>query len=893
MTHDNFETTSDALQGFENNAEEGQIRSDIAMDESYNERFKDDLESSDLFDRAKKFIANSQIFEALSLLKSHGYEVETLLGRYNELQQKIINGTISSEQQTTETNQIRDSIIKFIQVEKEKFIEQTYFETIHELVLSSPQNINPIIIDVADQQKIARLFSKRVLFVRCQDSKILSSIYEAIVSYHLTQDKSIEIYQPNSDLSLLELGRGRRLEIEYYEKTVVKREVSTIVVIDKPPVYFLNGFEKTYLRAKQIREHLQSKNIALICLLPSSKYEKEDFDKQYRSIQREAKDIFEYWDISYLKHFLETHFTNEAVEYLQTQIKGLNIDEDALYPDIQGISVEGYSDYQKYFDTLRQRVQNRVSTEKDALERLRQQFENGDYLQRVILFIGAFFPGIVWKEFDFLTGFFLQNAPILPAIPPKEGEPIVYELPWMEKWRAKNAELLRSCLLKTISKEEGRVVEFVQPSYGIHFKEFLVEDYYPFIEPWLNQAGNSGFLFGNFSERMQRSIIQLIVTATRSDPTSYDEFWLKNIVTNIKANFDGVDSSNLSSENLITQLLELYQQFAIKQQYKQLFYARLTDLIKELLSEKGTNLIQGIVEKFIKILIDSSDAKADALDIVLRLYRHLKGTPNFNEDFVLNNIKRIINEGDLEQKWRTYISLFQILDLDELFDRMEIWRNAEKQTDFAPVEEYTCRFYYDYSMAQLSEIDEDTYGQTPPPLFHALCNDNKIDTSSRLAVLLDRLFDIRTEHTMRKFLSRQMGFLPSTIHVSTSLLVVIGNDAPQKEWAKLLGNLIEGWTWVVFGVQQKKMISKNDACLDTLFKEIFIRASRELTREIFIWWKQKSDTVYSLKIQEIKTTIPKQQEIEQKINTYILRRDHLMYMRDRARTIYDSINKPS
>ncbi len=843
-------------------------------------------------DYVNNLIIEGKTEEALKWLDSKGYEVASLISNYKDTK-KALNYTISFEEYSRNKNKIHDRIQEVISEGQKKHDEQYFnsdkdnFDDIHEPVLYQA-NSHQLLTMNLEEAMFKKVLQKRVLFVRCQDSSILFSAKQSIVKWHLSSDvKNVKFFQPTLDISQLE--ERQRFDIGYYEKKIRKRNVPTVVFIERPPIRFLNAFEKTYHRADQICNHLKSNNLALICLLPSSKYEREEFDKLYCSIKTETKGLFEFWEIPYLRPFLEKHFDKDTATDLASKVLEMRVVEEDIYSDVQSIPI---TDSLSYFDSLKEKIQERVSHKKKDLEKLQECFEIGDYLQRVVLFTGAFFPSVAWKEFDLLIGFFLQSAPSVPKAREKEGETTLPELSWTEKWKAKNVELMSNCLLKTMNKDEGRVIEFTQQTYGQHLKEFLLEDYYPFIEPFLQQASNSGFLFGNFSERMLRSNIQLILVATRNDPNTYDEFWLKNIVVNIKANFEGLDTSGLSRDSHFSQVIELYQQFAVKLHYKQLSFSRLTDLIKELLTEKDTPILQNIVEKFVKMLVDSSDAKIDALDIVLQLYQHLKGTPNFNEDLVLNNIKRLINEGNYEQKWDTYKALFQVLNIDELFDIMEAWRNIDKQTDLAPVEEYVCRFYYDYSMAQLFNVEESQYGQDPPTLFSELIGNIEPSGTSQMVLLFDRLFDNRMDQVMTKFLVKQPEYLSPIIQVPIPLENTAKPEDAKKAWAKLLANLIEGWTWVIYGFQEGRIKSTaTNACLDNLLKQVFSRASKTQSKEILAWWSQKTIGVYSEIIRSINNSNLKPKEKEQEKTGFVLRREHLRHMQKRAIKIHSTIHK--
>ena len=831
--------------------------------------------------KVEEKVKQDKLEEAIGLLNTSSKEKANLIRRLKSARKGFRKGAMTNESYNIEINRISDLILDLNLLEDIVYDEgdiNENFANRHSPYTYNKNEFKNLNIQQKQGLDFQTVTDNRVTFVSCLDKDALYNFQNELFYWYSNESsQKCKFYLPDTD-------KENSNDLAYYEGKNIVREEPTIIIIDQPPVRDLKAFETIPSRASQIVDKLKQRNISLVLFVELNN--NSDEASILHSIKKQSGNYFSYWNISYYWFILNNRFKNKDSDFLIEQIELLKkkngIDEEYLFQSILKVKTE---DPSLFIKELEKKIDQRRARDSQNESKLKKLFTNGDFLTRVALWSATFFPDIFWEEFNTVNRFFLSKPPqhALPRkIKSEEGE--INELAPIDRWEERKTEILRNCLIRHKLEEDGVHVSFEQPEYGVKLKALMLESFYPFVQPLLLRISESGWIFGDFGERMLRNTVKAMTIAARYSPSTYNEEWLESLVKNIKEKFSEIDIERIQNENVFIQFLDIFQQLERNNTFKRFFLNRLTDLIKEMLTGEESSVLKKVVENFFKSIIDSSYIHDEALHLVFGLLKQLRGTPNFSEELIFGNVKRLINEGNEEQKRKTYHTLFEDLELDDLREKITKWRLESTRKENKPLKEYCYRFIFDYFIIKVFDIEEEEYGKDPPEsdLLKGLTNTESKE-GKYFIEYFSLLFDSQMEKAMASILSNSTSYQVPTISFNFwKSNSNISLDKAKDLWYHFLSIILEEFLMLLYGIDTPDVEELTiSACKQTFWQLLLEKGTEKQLKHIIAKWKIKHIYFYSNTIAQInKNSKLKQEERKEQKKVFIKRRKRLKYFRE-------------
>jgi len=544
------------------------------------------------------------------------------------------------------------------------------------------------------RQHIDNFEKDHILVIDCYSEELLNA-----ATYNILDNFILNNYQVRKLVFIGDKYDRDDLDIFSLSRHKFSDDQATVLVINAvnkkankflDSIFQIQGIQET----ESITHCLVDINNYVICLI----------DTQLLT-SREYKEVcFPSFHIPFLLHLLKHHFQDKALELEkliieQRKQKKWDTDDDKFYKEV--------SAYLKS-ESLEEEIKNRDNRETykpyqyDYLEFIDKTFKDKDYIKKIIIYIAAYFPELVPKDFNELMFVMLDERKKIITETEKvidDGHEKVVEkkveVILSEIWEDNQSILLQECGLHSVQQENGgRFLEFKTPNLRNDVQIHLENNYSLFVDNQFNNIIELGLLFHN-SIKISENVIQQSINMAQQYPEHYGKDWLKLIIRSL----GNILKQQIIPENEFDQFLQYLiglENAAIKKE----FYSRVSELIREMLNYSNLN---DTVKSFLEDLMTNTLLHESVFEIV----RRLRFSQSFDHYFWLN---QLINRGNPHVKERTYIYLHKLAKslgsrIYELLSVLRTWLpDSQKESNLSESNHCALWFIIDYGLRTLSNF---------------------------------------------------------------------------------------------------------------------------------------------------------------------------------------------
>jgi len=696
------------------------------------------------------------------------------------------------------------------EIEEEAFIDPT------EPFPEKPDNLPEFSSDEL-KQHIDNFEKKHILVIDCYNEELLNAATYRIlgnITLHNCQTRKLVFIGDKYDRDDLDIFSLSRHKFSDDQATII-----VINAVNKKATKFLDSLFQIQgiQEAESITRSLVANNNYFICLI----------DTQLLSNREYKETCFPSLHIEFLSHLLKHYFQEKALELERVIIeqrkqKKWASNDDKFYREIEPY-LKNYSLPEEI--KKRDNEETNVSYQAGYIEFIDNAFKENDYIKKNIIYIAAYFPELVPKDFNYLMFAMLDERKKMitetekiiedghEKIVEKKVESVLSEI-----WEDNQNRLLQECGLHSVQAENGgRFLEFKIPNLRDEVQSHLENNYSLFVDTQFNNVIELGLLFHS-SNKISENVIQQSINMAQQYPEHYGKDWLKLIIRSL---------GNILKQQIIPETeFDQFLQYLIGQEnaaIKKEFYSRVSELIREMLNYSN---LHNTVKSFLEDLMTNPLLHESVLEIV----RRLRFSQNFDHYFWLN---QLINRGNPHVKERTYIYLHQIAKslgprIYELLAVLHSWLpDPEKESNLSESNLYALWFIIDYGLGTLSNFYSKSDGGWPPK--YAL-----------FANIEKKLFEEDMTLVINWIFHKDMGkvFLRMGINYENMSIII--------------GAFITDFLMVLYGNAETNYNENADIATDIIIKEMAKTLNKDQYKSLTNYWYNLCDSlVESAKIESL------------------------------------------
>ena len=583
------------------------------------------------------------------------------------------------------------------EIDEELFIDPT------EPFPEKPDNL-PKFSSKELKHHIDNFAKKHILVIDCYSEELLNA-----ATYNIIDNFILNNYQVRKLVFIGDKYGRDNLDIFSLSRHKFSDDQATVLVINA-----VNKKANKFLDSIFQIQGIQETESIIRCLVDNNNYVICLIDTQLLT-SREYKEVcFPSFHIPFLSHLLKHHFQDKALELEKVIIeqrkqKKWDTEDDKFYREV--------SAYLKS-ESLEEEIKNRDNIETykpyqyDYLEFIDKTFNDKDYIKKTIIYIAAYFPEVVPKDFNYLMFAMLNDRKKIITETEKiieDGHEKVVEkkveVVLSEIWEDNQSILLQECSLHSVQQENGgRCLEFKTPNLRDEVQNHLENNYSLFVDSQFNNVIELGLLFHN-SNKISENVIQQSINMAQQYPEHYGKDWLKLIIRSL---------GNILKQQIIPENeFDHFLQYLIGQEnavIKKEFYSRVSELIREMLNYSN---LQITIKSFLEDLMTNPLLHESVFEIV----RRLRFFQNFDHYFWLN---QLINRGNPHVKEKTYIYLHKLaknlgFGIYELLSVLRTWLpDPQKESNLSESNHCALWFMIDYGLRTLSNFYSKINEEWPP-----------------------------------------------------------------------------------------------------------------------------------------------------------------------------------
>lgn len=551
-----------------------------------------------------------------------------------------------------------------------------------------------------DTKPLEDLKSKNVLIVSAPNDDILDTVLTDL-ALNLGEYKALSW----PDVSFL-----KRVLKDKEDKAPLKTLLNCQEFPNPTVIAFFNpktDFVKNLLLVQkgeaddEIRIALQKRNLFVVCLLT----EQSDNKQTIASSQPLKKGKYGYWEAPVVKMSLTRRFGQDGhalFEVVEEKNLIKQYGQTQVFEAIQHLEDEEI-EKQRYVEVLQEKLKEIKEQSDENLKMLKKLFDEGDHLRQTLIFCGAFFSDVPYRDFKDVFLRLLGDDKEEPATYDKDAPP---PKTFRQIWEAKPAKYLDECKLITVQEGRSQRVRFSNPELSESLKKDILKRRYAFFDSAYERFEQTGLVFEvDINETLRSTLIRLMLTAAEHD-NRYNADWLTNMVMGIRL----APSSDIPDDANLIQVLNILH---LDNRLRRLFISRLEDLIKEMLLS-GNEEFKTVVKEFFRNLLNQRDVKRTALEISLKLYYNLQNTPHFPKGEVLRHIRRVLEEGKWDESFAAYDLLISDFPYQDLYKETTAWILDEQIKDNSWTKKFAHLYSLDYCIISQNrwfntDVGKETY----------------------------------------------------------------------------------------------------------------------------------------------------------------------------------------
>lgn len=643
-----------------------------------------------------------------------------------------------------------------------------------------------------------KLKEENLLVISCFNQDILlTSAYALAEKLDRINDKRLLSFEGKN-------SKRSDLCIELLCEEQIGEEQESLIVIDavRSQSFLDSLIVYSQFTVEKIKQDLKTKKRFLICLANP-----EILDNNIQLKQQECL-FFENWHISFLKYLLKSKFLDKSIE----------IEEKVIEQKKRGLWGESDREFYELIygfiknDRLIQEVEKRANIQENiGIEEIIQElqsirpsnvFLDDEIIKNTVLYVATFFPNLSPNDFFRIVDLLLANKILTVTTQSKkltkDGDAEILEIQ-EEKlarkiWEDSSDKILKKCCLKAvIFKESTRVIDFSEPYLRRELREYLEEYYSTFLQKQFKLIQELGLLF-DASQRVTENVIQLYTSMANSYTEDYGDDWLVHIILKSTKPFNVNIESDVTSEELLVNLLEAFS--------SEMVFSRIAELIREMLNYPK---LQEIVDSFLEQLIAWKRH-----DAVLAIVKRLRYAPQFDEFYWL---KQLLERGNKEICSETYNFLYNQarqsgFRIYELLETIQEWLPELNRENYSKANQCALQLFIQYSSDTTSKIPIKYYGNYPPkhPLLAALFKESDKDY---LDILINWLFH------------------PGIKKLSDS----------HSSFISFVGTLLAEWWTIIYGLNKNSTHQEAIQKLNELIQKVVYMTPVDQQTELIDFWE--------------------------------------------------------
>jgi hypothetical protein len=671
-----------------------------------------------------------------------------------------------------------------------------------------------------------KLNEKRFLIINCVDNKILNGLQNRVVKYFGGYNGAYEIRSLSYKKINDESDEIESLGLSIFKDRQVGSGRKTITFIENPSIPFIKNIHFGANYFNNFITHLKDNEMMIVCLMSNSKNE----------INKELSDFRRYiLGVPFLEPFIKKYFEEEEdalriIKKINESKLQRNFSDRGLYERLKEELEERYNEFENFIDEDNEVI---LKNESDY-QLLIEAFNSKDRIKKIVLFVGAYFKNLNYRDFEAIVNFFLEgDTEIIKKKRKGKKKKREEEVSLKKRWHDKDDKILDKCQLVFIEHNGEHIMQFEHVDFQGRLKKHIKKKGMPIVQKQLDKIKKANLLFNfdfNISNRLMSNIIHLFIESTKYEIDIYNKDWLIGLVLQLKNVLEKHEqvSLNLSGDSYtqFIELLKLMEKGSRLNQLKKQFFRRLVELIHEMF-EQDFDRFKKVVDEFIQGLIDKNLGKF-SLEIVLEIFRTLKRDERFDTKKWLQHI--LHQEKDQQIREDTYKSMVKIFELDELKEIMDSLLPEKEGMIKNNLNAFAIRFQIDYCRETILSYDQSRVGIIPTEyeLFSQL-EDTDSQKNKELAEILEWIYDEKTDYVFEKYF------------------------ANLKNWNKtdFMAEVIEIWFVILYGLEPlspvppgKKLLIEN--LLQLIIKSAGIKNSRQIVK----YWVTKIPNAYGGAIEE-------------------------------------------
>ena len=531
-----------------------------------------------------------------------------------------------------------------------------------------------------------KLLCRRIIGISCLDKDVALTAADTLMTrlsdnLKITQKRMIEV--TNS------LGEGESSKEHIYQGLNIFDQISSCSDQTKKSAILIEAYRSSDLSFIE--------NV-LYSAVNTGRFEKRFADLNEYIIFIVKQDLFKkilkknapefpelvIWDLDFLMPLLvsvssQKHSSKELYASIINQVKGgywgnkdtdfYNIVKQAF---IDHTLADRIIDLQKMMDEDPEKfnsiLQERVKNAQDL-------FDNKGELEKIVLFVAAYFPGISFEEFEGLVLYLVNDSTQTVTqdivITDNDGKNNIIKkessILLSDEWIAK-ADIIRDLLQLTIKPREDKSesIDFKNPYIRNYLKQFINKKYPSFLRKQALMIRFSPILFEANVKVLDNAIL-LMVEMANKNTKEYGQRWLSKLIIGVS----GLKRS--ISEN--DSPLEIVSKIVQEQIDKTNFIERIARIIIEMINNDLEHVILDILEDLYQMEI---------FEEMIQLLTILSSASSLN---VLKWMKRISDKiSNLDQYNRIKMFLRSYLrknssDVYESIKTLKQWLPDEKKSN--------------------------------------------------------------------------------------------------------------------------------------------------------------------------------------------------------------------
>ncbi|WP_346294248.1 hypothetical protein [Sphaerothrix gracilis] len=457
------------------------------------------------------------------------------------------------------------------------------------------------------------------------------------------------------------------------------------------------------------------------------------------------------------------------------------------------------------------------------LQNIVNLFISGGIIDRTLIYVAVFFPGLTPNEFNQVVSILLKDKAITiekeEEILNKEGEIVTFEgklvtikreeeQSLLEIWQDSHDgsdKYLKQCHLRTVQIRDSSVIDFVRPNLRNEVKAYLKEDQALYLDNVFKKT--QLFLF-HPQIQVARSAINLLLDAMSSYPSVYNEDWIFQLVNQFSEKEDWTIGPSLSLEQIVKKFLKALE----SESRRRIVLTRISGLLYFTLNDEK---LSGISNEFLQNLFESRRYD-DVIDIIEKL-------ENFEKFDDLCLIKQLLDNDAEDEKVRdrAYDLLykkFESIELQssELLSCLQSWLPDQdaKSFEYSHSSKIAVYILIDYSANTLPYFPQEEFGSSPSS-YHLLTSFTDDGYGSKFEILVSILFHKDSDGLLL------MEFLLGDIDAAV----------------RFLGSLIAEWFLILTGFDTD-IPEENIFAIDDMLRHIVVFSDNSLKRMLNQFWDE-------------------------------------------------------